>query len=290
MGEVSKAEVVVDMMRKQGIEPNVFMYSTLIDSLCKNGDSHSSIGLPSDEEQDWGTENDMLLILCLFDTEDSADEHKSSSPLEVPAYEYVYDAADRLQGPEGSSVELTVQTRPEIKHLALTLCEGPGSEKNYPKISYIKLTSFNQKASAAVKEVIYTLRSNSVNAFVLDLLDNSGGLSPKGIETAKIWLEKGVIVYICDNHGVRYLYDTDGSSAIAASEPLAVLVNMGTASASEILTGALKDNKRAVLFGEPTYGKGKIQSVFQLSDGSGLAVTVAHYETPAHNDSNKVYF
>ncbi|KAB2021316.1 hypothetical protein ES319_D07G130600v1, partial [Gossypium barbadense] len=159
-------------------------------------------------------------------------------------------------GPEGSSVELTVQTRPEIKHLALTLCEGPGSEKNYPKISYIKLTSFNQKAS--------------------------------GIETAKIWLEKGVIVYICDNHGVRYLYDTDGSSAIAASEPLAVLVNMGTASASEILTGALKDNKRAVLFGEPTYGKGKIQSVFQLSDGSGLAVTVAHYETPAHNDSNKV--
>ncbi|KAK8288543.1 hypothetical protein V6Z12_D07G132800 [Gossypium hirsutum] len=65
---------------------------------------------------------------------------------------------------------------------------------------------------------------------------------------------------------------------------------MGTASASEILTGALKDNKRAVLFGEPTYGKGKIQSVFQLSDGSGLAVTVAHYETPAHNDSNKVYF
>ncbi|MBA0604962.1 hypothetical protein Godav_017584 [Gossypium davidsonii] len=108
---------------------------------------------------------------------------------------------------------------------------------------------------------------------------------------------KGVIVYICDNHGVRDIYDTDGSSAIAASEPLAVLVNMGTASASEILTGALKDNKRAVLFGEPTYGKGdpfhtcsKIQSVFQLSDGSGLAVTVAHYETPAHNDSNKVYF
>ncbi|XP_052886969.1 carboxyl-terminal-processing peptidase 2, chloroplastic-like [Gossypium arboreum] len=230
----------------------------------------------------------MLLILCLFDTEDSAEERKSSSPLEVPAYEYVYDAAERLQGPEGSSVELTVQTGPEIKHLALTqakislnpvksrLCEVPGSEKNYPKIGYIKLTSFNQKASASVKEVINTLRSNSVNAFVLDLRDNR--------------LDKGVIVYICDNHGVRDIYDTDGSSAIAASEPLAVLVNMDTASASEILTGALKDNKRAVLFGEPTYGKGKIQSVFQLSDGSRLAVTVSHYETPANNNINKVYF
>ncbi|XP_016747167.1 carboxyl-terminal-processing peptidase 2, chloroplastic-like [Gossypium hirsutum] len=268
-------------------KPQVYQTLQLHDRFISD-DSHSSIGLPSDEEQDWGTENDMLLILCLFDTEDSADERKSSSPLEVPAYEYVYDAAERLQGPEGSSVELTVQTGPEIKHLALTqakislnpvksrLCEVPGSEKNYPKIGYIKLTSFNQKASASVKEVINTLRSNSVNAFVLDLRDNR--------------LDKGVIVYICDNHGVRDIYDTDGSSAIAASEPLAVLVNMDTASASEILTGALKDNKRAVLFGELTYGKGKIQSVFQLSDGSRLAVTVSHYETPANNNINKVYF
>ncbi|KAE8721358.1 Carboxyl-terminal-processing peptidase 2 [Hibiscus syriacus] len=212
----------------------------------------------------------------------------------------IYDAAERLQGPEGSSVELTIQSGPIMKHLALTrakvslnpvklrLCEVPGSEKSYPRIGYIKLTSFNQNASASVKEAIDALRSNSVNAFVLDLRDNSGGLFPEGIETAKIWLDEGVIVYICDNRGVRDIYDTDGSSAIAASEPLAVLVNKGTASASEILASALKDNKRAVLFGEPTYGKGKIQSVFQLSDGSGLAVTVARYETPAHNDIDKV--
>ncbi|XVF66364.1 hypothetical protein PTKIN_Ptkin10aG0029900 [Pterospermum kingtungense] len=148
----------------------------------------------------------------------------------------IYDAAERLQGPEGSSVELTIQTGPETKHLALTrekvslnpvksrLCEDPGSEKNYPRIGYIKLTSFNQNTSAAVKEAIDTLRSNRVNAFVLDLRDNSGGLFAEGIETAKIWLDKGVIVYICDNRGVRDIYDTDGSSAIAASEPLVVLV------------------------------------------------------------------
>lgn len=212
----------------------------------------------------------------------------------------IYDAAERLQGPEGSSVELTIRSGPEVKRLSLMrervslnpvksrLCKMPGLGKDSPKIGYIKLASFNQNASGAVKEAIESLRSNDVNAFVLDLRDNSGGLFPEGVEIAKIWLEKGVIVYICDGRGIRDIYDTDGSSVVAASEPLAVLVNKGTASASEILAGALKDNKRAVLFGEPTFGKGKIQSVFELSDGSGLAVTVARYETPAHIDIDKV--
>ncbi|CAI8602999.1 unnamed protein product [Vicia faba] len=212
----------------------------------------------------------------------------------------LYDAADRLQGPDGSSVALTIRSGLDIKHLALTrekvtvnpvksrLCKLPASGDNSPTVGYIKLTSFNQNASRAIKEAIKTFRSNNVNAFVLDLRDNSGGLFPEGIEIAKLWLDKGVIVYICDSRGVRDILDTDGSSALATSEPLAVLVNKGTASASEILAGALKDNKRAILYGEPTYGKGKIQSVFELSDGSGLVVTVARYETPAHTDIDKV--
>ncbi|XP_019441078.1 PREDICTED: carboxyl-terminal-processing peptidase 2, chloroplastic isoform X2 [Lupinus angustifolius] len=212
----------------------------------------------------------------------------------------LYDAAERLQGPEGSSVSLTIRSGSDVKHLALTrekvslnpvksrLCKMPGSGNESPTIGYIKLTTFNKKASSAIKEAINTLRSNNVNAFVLDLRDNSGGLFPEGIEIAKFWLDKGVIVYICDSRGVRDILDTDGSSALATSEPLAVLVNKGTASASEILAGALKDNKRAIVFGEPTFGKGKIQSVFELSDGSGLVVTVARYETPAHTDIDKV--
>nr|CAA62147.1 C-terminal processing protease of the D1 protein [Spinacia oleracea] len=213
----------------------------------------------------------------------------------------IYEAANILQGPDGSSVDLTICSRDEIKHVVLKreritlspvksrLCEMPGSAKDAPpKVGYIKLTTFTENASDAVKEAIETLRSNNVNAFVLDLRDNSGGLFPEGIEIAKIWLNKGVIVYICDSRGVRDIYDVEGSSAVAGSEPLVVLVNKGTASASEILAGALKDKKRAVVFGEPTYGKGKIQSVFELSDGSGLAVTVARYETPAHTDIGKV--
>ncbi|CAN4095672.1 unnamed protein product [Withania somnifera] len=212
----------------------------------------------------------------------------------------IYDAAERLQGPEGSGVELTVLHGSETRQLPLIrekvslnpvksrICKLPTGGDDAPQIGYIKLSSFNQNASGAVREAIEALRKNNVNAFVLDLRDNSGGLFPEGVEIAKIWLDKGVIVYICDSRGVRDIYDTDGSNVVAASEPLAVLVNKGTASASEILAGALKDNKRAQLFGEPTYGKGKIQSVFQLSDGSGLAVTVARYETPAHNDIDKV--
>ncbi|KAI4345940.1 hypothetical protein L6164_013025 [Bauhinia variegata] len=212
----------------------------------------------------------------------------------------LYDAAERLQGPEGSSVVLTIRSGSEEKNIALTrekvslnpvkstICKLPASGNDSPSIGYIKLTSFNQNASGAIKEAINRLRSDNVNAFVLDLRDNSGGLFPEGIEIAKIWLDKGVIVYICDSRGVRDILDTDGSGALATSEPLAVLVNKGTASASEILAGALKDNKRAMLFGEPTFGKGKIQSVFGLSDGSGLVVTVARYETPAHTDIDKV--
>ncbi|PSS35923.1 Carboxyl-terminal-processing peptidase [Actinidia chinensis var. chinensis] len=180
----------------------------------------------------------------------------------------IYDAAERLQGPKGSEVDLTIQSGPKIKHLSLTrekvslnpvqtrLCEIPGLGRDDSRVGYIKLTTFNQNASGAVRKAIEALRGNNVNAFVLDLRDNSGGLFPEGIEIAKIWLDKGVIVYICDSQGVRDIYDTDGSKAVAATEPLAVLVNKGTASASEILAGALKDNKRAVLFGEPTYGKG----------------------------------
>ncbi|XP_061337502.1 carboxyl-terminal-processing peptidase 2, chloroplastic isoform X4 [Gastrolobium bilobum] len=154
----------------------------------------------------------------------------------------LYDAAERLQGPEGSSVALTIRSGLDVKHLALTrekvslnpvksrLCKLPASGNDSPTVGYIKLTSFNQKASRAVKEAINTLRSNNVNAFVLDLRDNSGGLFPEGIEIAKIWLDKGVIVYICDSRGIRDILDTDGSSALATSEPLAVLGFAGHAS------------------------------------------------------------
>ncbi|CAI5531302.1 unnamed protein product [Closterium sp. Naga37s-1] len=115
-------------------------------------------------------------------------------------------------------------------------------------------------------------------------LGKRGGMGDRGEG-----INKGTLVYITDSLGVRDVYATNGEGAIATIQPLAVLVNKGAASAvsaSEILAGALKDNNRALVF--RTFGKGKIQSVFELSDGSGLAVTIARYETPDHTDIDKV--
>jgi len=215
----------------------------------------------------------------------------------------LYDAAQRLQGPLQSQVQLTLLDKESTVPKTITilrekitlnpvtwrLCNVPQNDGEIPlKLGYIRLSTFNQNSSSAVKTAIKSLQDGGATAFVLDIRNNSGGLFPAGVEIAKMWLDKGVVVYIADSMGVRDIYDTNGSAAISIKEPLAVLVNKGTASASEILAGALKDNKRAVILGEPTFGKGKIQSVFALSDGSGMAVTIARYETPAHTDIDKV--
>ncbi|KAL3692084.1 hypothetical protein R1sor_005735 [Riccia sorocarpa] len=214
----------------------------------------------------------------------------------------LYDAAQRLQGPLNSAVELTVLNKTTAAPKTVTvlrekitlnpvtwkLCEVPRSGKDPAKIGYIRLSTFNSNSSGAVRTAIENLRESGATSFVLDIRNNSGGLFPAGVEIAKMWLDKGVIAYISDSKGVRDIYETDGEEAIATTEPLTVLVNKGTASASEVLAGALKDNKRALIVGEPTFGKGRIQSIFELSDGSGMAVTVARYETPAHINIDKV--
>ncbi|CAM6092327.1 unnamed protein product [Calypogeia fissa] len=214
----------------------------------------------------------------------------------------LYDAARRLQGPLNSPVNLTVlnknismpktvtvlREKVTLNPVSWKLCDVSNADQGPTKLGYIRLSTFNQNSSRAVKTAIENLRESGATAFVLDIRNNSGGLFPAGVEIAKMWLDRGVIVYITDSKGVRDIYETDGVGAIATTEPLTVLVNKGTASASEILAGALKDNNRAVIVGETTFGKGRIQSIFQLSDGSGLAVTVARYETPAHINIDKV--
>lgn len=107
-----------------------------------------------------------------------------------------------------------------------------------------------------------------------------------GIEIARLWLDSGTVVYTVNRQGIQGSFDAFGPAL--TKDPLVILVNQGTASASEILAGALQDNNRASLVGETTFGKGLIQSLFDLSDGSGLAVTIAKYETPNHRDINKL--
>ena len=152
-------------------------------------------------------------------------------------------------------------------------------------IGYIRLSQFSANATREVAAAVTDLEKQGARAYILDLRNNPGGLLQAGIEIARLWLDEGAIVYTANRQGTLDNFSAAGTALTDA--PLAVLVNQGTASASEILAGALQDNGRAVLVGEKTFGKGLIQSLFELPDGAGLAITVAKYETPSHRDIHK---
>ena len=154
------------------------------------------------------------------------------------------------------------------------------------KVGYVRLNQFSANAAKEIAHGVSKLEKQGAEAYILDLRNNPGGLLQAGVEIARMWLDNGTIVYTVNRQGA--LGSFDSNSEILTEDPLVVLVNQGTASASEILAGALQDNERALLVGEKTFGKGLIQSLFELPDGSGLAITVAKYETPNHTDINKL--
>ncbi len=203
------------------------------------------------------------------------------------------EAAAKMRGEPGSHVILTIArgTEPErdvdVVRDRITLNPVSFTLKKTADgldIGYIRLNQFNANATGAIANAIQSLEQDGADAYVLDLRNNPGGLLQAGIDIARFWLDNGTIVYTVNRYGVQDSFEAFGDAL--TSLPLAVLVNGGTASASEILSGALQDNERAFLVGERTFGKGLIQSLFNLSDGSGLAVTVARYETPDHKDIN----
>ncbi|PSB24899.1 carboxyl-terminal processing protease CtpA [Stenomitos frigidus] len=221
------------------------------------------------------------------------------------------EAAGRMRGTIGSRVTLTIQRdkeasfdlevvrdRIELNPVYAELRSEPApvnpaaastasASKDAPdKIGYIRLSQFNANATVELAHAIERMEKQGADSYILDLRNNPGGLLQAGIEIARLWLNKGTIVYTVNRQGIQGSFEA--TEQALTNDPLIVLVNQGTASASEILAGALKDNGRATILGEKTFGKGLIQSLFDLSDGSGLAVTVAKYETPGHIDINKL--
>ena len=204
-------------------------------------------------------------------------------------------AAAKMRGAVGTKVSLKIRPQEgELKLIELVrarIALNPvyalldSSQKDTP-IGYIRLTQFSANAPAELADAIARLEEQGAKGYILDLRNNPGGLLQAGIEIARFWLDKGTIVYTVNRQGI--LGSFEAYDLALTKDPLVVLVNQGTASASEILAGALQDNGRAKLVGEKTYGKGLIQSLFDLADGSGLAVTVAKYETPNHRDINKL--
>ena len=206
------------------------------------------------------------------------------------------EAATKMRGTVGTPITLTlgregrdspediklVRDRIALNPVYAQLQSGPD---NSP-VGYIRLSQFSANATAEVAHAIAKLETQGAASYVLDLRNNPGGLLQAGIEIARLWIDSGTIVYTVNRQGI--IGSFEASEQALTGDPLIVLVNKGTASASEILAGALQDNGRAQLVGEKTFGKGLIQSLFDLSDGSGLAVTVAKYETPNHTDINKL--
>ncbi|MEG4247235.1 MULTISPECIES: carboxyl-terminal processing protease CtpC [unclassified Microcoleus] len=151
-------------------------------------------------------------------------------------------------------------------------------------IGYIRLNQFSANAASEMRSAIKDLEQKKVTGYILDLRSNPGGLLYGSIEIARMWLKEGTIVSTVDRVG-----EADRQTANKAEltdKPLVVLVDGGSASASEILSGALQDNKRAVLVGTKTFGKGLVQSVRGVGNGAGLAVTIAKYFTPNGTDIN----
>jgi carboxyl-terminal processing protease len=202
-------------------------------------------------------------------------------------------ASELIRGESGTEVKLQL-SRSGKGLFALTLTRAQIElprvtyelrETNETRVGYIKVKEFSSHAAEQMREAILDLKEQDAEAYVVDLRNNPGGLLYASIEMARMWLEQGAIVSTVDRTGGDR--DFQANSTQLTDRPLAVLVNGNSASASEILAGALKDNNRAVIVGSQTYGKGTVQSVNGLSDGSGLAVTVARYYPPSGIDINR---
>jgi carboxyl-terminal processing protease len=202
------------------------------------------------------------------------------------------DAVSRIRGPVGSQVVLTIRrgeetlevpitrARIEIHPVRYTVQAGPEGP-----VGYIRLTQFSANAASEMSDAIKALETQNVTGYILDVRSNPGGLLYASIDIAQMWINEGTIVSTVNRQGV--VDEEVASDHALTTRPLVVLVDGGSASASEILSGALQDNQRAVLVGTRTFGKGLVQSVRSLADGSGVAVTVAKYLTPSGRDINK---
>ena len=201
-------------------------------------------------------------------------------------------AVNLIRGPVGSEVVLTI--RRDEEEIEFTLSRArieihpvrfTYQDSSIGGIGYIRLTQFSANAAEEMRDAIQELEQENVSGYVLDLRANPGGLLYSSIDIARMWLDEGTIVSTVDRQGVA---DREQANGRALTDlPMVVLVDGGSASASEILSGALQDNQRAVLVGTQTFGKGLVQSVRGLGDGSGIAVTVAKYLTPSGRDINQ---
>lgn len=202
-------------------------------------------------------------------------------------------AADRIRGEEGTIVTLSIKRKDSVQKYAITRKEIelkavstkiPNNVKLNDDIGYIRLSSFISKNAAKEFEDIVN-QYGCKKGYIVDLRSNPGGLLTNAIYIANLFLSNGIIVSTVDRDGYKETQRTIGRPI--TNKPMVILINKGSASASEIFSGAMKDNKRAVLIGEKSFGKGLVQEINRLSNDSGVNITIQKYLTPNGTDINK---
>mmetsp|Transcript_18654 Transcript_18654/g.24873 ORF Transcript_18654/g.24873 Transcript_18654/m.24873 type:complete len:359 (-) Transcript_18654:485-1561(-) len=153
------------------------------------------------------------------------------------------------------------------------------------KVGYIQIKEFNSLVERGLRDAFIDLESQNVDAYVLDLRGNPGGAFQSAVEISSLFFENQIATYVVDSNGVELPFKTaKGKVVVDRNDPVVIWVDGRSASATEVLAGSLRDNCRAVVMGEPSFGKGLIQAVYGLKNGSGLVLTVARYVTPNGDD------
>lgn len=205
------------------------------------------------------------------------------------------DVVKLLRGEPGSSVTITVARPATGKKKNYTLqraiiqmqmVKDINGKQEFPldenKIGYVRLTQFGDKTADDLEAALNKLKQQGMKGLVLDLRWNPGGLLDQAVAVCQKFLPRNQLVVSTEGRRVLEKYYAQGSGDELKNIPVVVLVNLGSASAAEIVTGCLQDLHRAVVLGEKTFGKGSVQTIFPLDDGSALKLTVAHYYTPSH--------
>ena len=205
------------------------------------------------------------------------------------------EAVDLMRGPVGSSIKLTVRRRGEKKALTFNIVreiieiQSVKSDLLQDNIGYIRLTSFNENSSEQIETKIKDLEKNeNVNAYILDLRNNPGGLLSQAIRISDFFLDNGEIVSTKSRKASENRKWFAKKGDITNGKTLVILINYGSASASEIVAGALKDHKRAIILGENSYGKGSVQSIIPLKNKGAIRLTVAKYYLPSGKSISEV--
>ncbi len=204
-----------------------------------------------------------------------------------------YAIIAKVRGPRGTDVTLKILREGEDDFLEFTITrarfEVPivESEMLEENIGYVRLTEFSANAGAQLTAEVEALLAQNPDGLILDLRNNPGGFLDQSVEVADLFLTEGTVLFQRDSQGGEREFHSDNGD-VAETIPLVVLVNPGSASASEIVAGAIQDHERGTLMGEITFGKGSVQLLHELSDGSELRVTIARWFTPDDHSINGV--